>query len=68
MITIKKYTNRKLYVSKYSTYVNLDKLRQMLLHGQTFKVEFQGKDITRETVQKINLKYGLPKEIIVEYI
>ncbi len=47
MITIKKYTNRKLYVHKYNTYVNLDKLRQMLLHGQVFKVDFQGEDITK---------------------
>lgn len=68
MIILKKYTNRKLYSNNFKKYFNFDDVKVLLIQGTPFKVEHEGKDITKEVVQKVHLKYGLPKEIIIEYI
>jgi len=68
MITIKRHSNRKLYSEVTKSYINFETIREFLLRGQPFKVESQGKDITKETVQKVNIKYGLPKEIMIDFI
>lgn len=68
MIVLKKYTNRKMYSNNFKKYYNFEEIRVMLLRGTPFKVEFHGKDITKEVVQKVNIKYGLPREIMIDFI
>lgn len=49
---IKKYANRRLYDSGKSRYITLEELKQMVIDGETFRVQEAktGEDITRATL------------------
>ena len=54
-VTIKKYANRRLYDTESSTYINLDRLAQMVRDGREFEVvdAKTGEDITRQVLTQI---------------
>ena len=54
-VTIKKYTNRRLYDTESSAYITLDRLAQMVREGREFEVvdAKTGDDITRQVLTQI---------------
>ena len=54
-VTIKKYTNRRLYDTESSTYITLDRLAAMVREGREFEVvdAKTGEDITRQVLTQI---------------
>jgi polyhydroxyalkanoate synthesis repressor PhaR len=62
---IKKYSNRRLYDSRQSCYITLENLKEMIMAGETFRVENakDGADITRQVLSQIVLDeevFGVP--------
>jgi polyhydroxyalkanoate synthesis repressor PhaR len=55
VVVIKKYANRRLYNTKTSSYVTLDRLREMVKEGAEFEVRDArtGEDITRSVLTQI---------------
>lgn len=55
VVVIKKYANRRLYNTKTSSYVTLDRLREMVKEGEEFEVRDArtGEDITRSVLTQI---------------
>ena len=58
MVTIKKYSNRRLYDTSQSRYLNLEELAAMVRAGETVRVvdAKSGEDLTREVLMEVVLK------------
>ncbi|MCP4808772.1 MAG: hypothetical protein GY913_16015 [Proteobacteria bacterium] len=58
MVTIKKYSNRRLYDTSKSRYLNLEELAALVRSGETVRVvdAKSGEDLTREVLMEVVLK------------
>lgn len=58
MVTIKKYSNRRLYDTSRSAYINLEELAELVRGGATVQVvdAKTGQDLTREVLLEVVLK------------
>ena len=54
---VRKYSNRRLYDSRQSKYINLDELKDLILAGEPLQVvnASDGADITRQTLVQVLL-------------
>lgn len=75
-ITIKRYSNRRLYDTRKSEYVNLENIAEMVRNGQRLQVidTSTGNDVTNVVLTQIILneqkdqKEGLPLELLFQLV